>query len=55
MESLCEAIQRTLQHYLNPVHVFCRMRSLGISKKIAVWISGQYELIVYKPLTLIIY
>jgi len=31
------------QHYLNPLHVYCRMRDLGITIKIATFLGRIYE------------
>lgn len=35
-----------IQHYLNPLHVFCRLRDIGISKARALMIVGFYERLV---------
>jgi len=32
-----------MQHYLNPLHIYCRLRDLGISKGIAESICRIYE------------
>jgi len=32
-----------IRHITNPLHVYCRMRSIGIPAKIALWISRIYE------------
>ena len=31
------------QHYGNPLHVYCRMRDLGVGKRRAVKICTEYE------------
>ena len=39
-----------LQHYLNPLHVFCRLRDLGVNPKRALLIAKHYEHVVYNLL-----
>lgn len=34
-----------LRHYLNPLHLYCRICDLGISEEIAMWIVKKYEAI----------
>ena len=36
-----------LQHYLNPLHVFCRLRNMGLSKTPALYICLFYERAVF--------
>jgi len=36
------------QHVLNPLHVFCRLRSLGMSRQVARNVSRAYELSLYR-------
>ena len=31
------------QHWFNPLHVYCRLRGLGLSKDQAIWISKKWE------------
>lgn len=38
---------RLIQHYLNSLHVFCRMRSLGMSKARALTLSRLWERVVH--------
>ncbi len=38
-----------LQHYLNPLHVYCRMRDIGMAKKMALNLSQIYERTIFKP------
>ncbi len=33
----------SLQHYLNPLHVYCRLRDAGMEKKTALAICKGYE------------
>lgn len=39
------------QHYLNPLHVYCRLRDLGLPGPVARTISSGYERILYRPAT----
>lgn len=34
---------QTLKHFLNPLHVYCRLRDLGFPKTMSIWICKQYE------------
>ena len=36
-----------IQHYMNPLHVYCRLRNLGIPKVVAVGICRRYERYVF--------
>ncbi len=38
---------RILQHYLNSLHLFCRLRSLGVSKTNAVRFCRAWERLVH--------
>ena len=38
-----------LQHHLNPLHVFCRLRKVGLPKKPAISICKLYERAVFNP------
>ena len=38
-------IKENLRHYLNPMHVYCRLVQLGINKARALQVCGKYELI----------
>lgn len=37
-----------LQHCLNPLHVYCRLRNLGLTCRMAGRVSGLYERFVYR-------
>jgi len=39
-----------LKHYLNPLHVYCRLRDLGMTKGVAVSLCKLYERMVSGPL-----
>ena len=32
-----------IQHYLNPLHIYCRLRDMGIPKWVAVSLCRVYE------------
>ena len=38
-----------LQHYLNPLHVYCRMRDMGIAKETARYLCRIYERAIFRP------
>ncbi len=38
-----------LQHYLNPLHIYCRLRDMGITKRIALLICRTYERVIFRP------
>lgn len=42
-----DKIHNVGQHYLNPLHVRCRLRDCGVSKDKATKISGWYEKNIY--------
>jgi len=37
------------QHYLNPLHVYCRLRDMGLPTPVARSISAGYERVLYRP------
>ncbi|KPK29592.1 MAG: hypothetical protein AMK69_06080 [Nitrospira bacterium SG8_3] len=39
-----------LQHYFNPLHIYCRLRDLGLPKSIAIYLSRFYERVIFKYL-----
>lgn len=43
-----KAIRHFLQHQFNPLHVFCRLRNLGLSAMAARSFSRLYERGVYR-------
>ena len=43
-----------LQHYLNPLHLFCRLRGLGLAKTPAIFLCQFYERTVFNNLLLIL-
>jgi len=43
-----KTIRHYCQHVLNPLHVFCRLRSLGMPQVAARSVSRVYELSLYR-------
>ena len=39
------------QHYLNPLHVYCRLCDLGLPSPVARTLSAGYERIVYRTVS----
>jgi len=39
-----------LKHILNPVHMYCRLREMGIRKKVSKTIASFYEIKLHKKL-----
>jgi len=37
----------SFQHYLNPLHVYCRLRDLHVPKGVAIFICKLYERAVF--------
>jgi hypothetical protein len=37
-----------LQHYMNPMHIYCRLRDLGLDKSQAIHLSRAYEWAIFK-------
>lgn len=42
-------IRSKLQHRLNPLHVYCRLREAGMKDKKAKKVSSLYERLIYRP------
>jgi hypothetical protein len=40
----------TLKHYMNPLHIYCRLRDVGIPKNPAMLVCRVYERTVFKCL-----
>lgn len=40
-------MRRFIQHHLNPLHLYCRLRDCGVSAARAARLSGLYERLVY--------
>lgn len=43
-----------LQHHLNPLHVYCRLRSIGMNGPMARKVSNCYERLVYQHTALVV-
>ncbi len=43
-----KAFKNLAQHVLNPLHVFCRLRQMGMSVRAARRMCKLYELCVYR-------
>lgn len=43
----------TIQHYCNPLHIYCRLVDRSISKKTSKWICRCYEILIYWAINLI--
>ena len=39
-----------LQHYFNPLHIYCRLRDLGMAKELATCLCRFYERFFFKHL-----
>jgi len=37
-----------LKHYLNPLHVYCRLRDLGVGKGTATFLCKVYEKMIFR-------
>ncbi|MFP4036457.1 MAG: hypothetical protein ACLFUE_02945 [Desulfobacteraceae bacterium] len=37
-----------IEHYLNPLHIYCRLRDLGLGKRPARFICCHYERIIFR-------
>ncbi|AAS94937.1 MAG TPA: hypothetical protein DEF41_13805 [Desulfovibrio sp.] len=47
-ESTMRHVRHFLQHRFNPLHVYCRLREAGLSKRAAGRVSTLYERYVYR-------
>ncbi len=47
-ETLMRHVKHFLQHRFNPLHVYCRLRDVGLSPRTAGRVSGLYERYVYR-------
>ena len=41
-------IMGAIMHYMNPLHIYCRMRDMGIAKGIAMFLCQIYESCIFK-------
>ena len=40
----------TIKHYMNPLHIYCRLRDVGIPKNSAMLVCRVYERTIFKCL-----
>jgi hypothetical protein len=45
-------VLRELKHYVNPLHIYCRLRDMGIAKGWAMSLCRTYERSIFRPLLL---
>ena len=43
-------VERALKHYFNPLHIYCRLRDMGIAKQSAMSLCRIYERSIFRPL-----
>lgn len=43
-----ETIRKWLHHVLNPLHIYCRMRGMGVEECTAKCLGEKYEKYIYK-------
>jgi len=43
-----ESRKEKMRHYLNPLHVYCRLLNVGLNRKAARSISRWYERAIFK-------
>ena len=43
-------VLRELKHYVNPLHIYCRLRDMGIAKGWAMSLCRTYERSIFRPL-----
>lgn len=43
-------IRHHFQHYFNPLHVFCRLRQIGLQAHAARWFCCTYERYLYRAI-----
>lgn len=41
-------IRSHLQHHFNPLHVYCRLRTIGLADRAARAVTGCYEKVFYR-------
>lgn len=45
-------LRHYLQHRFNPLHVFCRLRNVGMAKTVAIKMCSAYERFLYNKVCL---
>ena len=43
-------VVRELKHYVNPLHIYCRLRDMGIAERWAKSLCRTYERSIFRPL-----
>jgi len=41
-----------MQHWLNPLHIYCRLRDVGLPKGTALFLGWLYEILIFRWLIL---
>jgi hypothetical protein len=41
-------LNAALRHHLNPLHIYCRLRDLGLAKGLAIFLCRFYERTIFK-------
>ena len=41
-------LRSLFQHYCNPLHVYCRLRGLGIASGVALRVCSVYERVLFR-------
>jgi len=42
-----EAMMLSIQHHLNPLHIYCRLVKMGVNKGLSKSVCWYYELLIY--------
>jgi hypothetical protein len=37
-----------LRHYVNPLHIYCRLRNMAVPKGIARYVCTKYECLIFR-------
>lgn len=43
------SVKMLLEHYMNPLHCYCRLRDFGLNASFASKVCGFYERFIYRP------
>lgn len=43
-------MEAAIKHYMNPLHIYCRLRDIGIAKDTAIFLCRIYERSIFRPL-----
>ena len=50
-ESMGVRIRARLHHLLNPLHVYCRLRSLGVGRELALRLAELWEKVFFRRIS----